>query len=82
MVRLREKRWPPFKLWVGDGIADHLHFEGYLTHPQLTTLGVSTSLHEPFGLTIIEMMACGLPIIAVRSGGPADIVTPETGYPS
>jgi sucrose-phosphate synthase len=35
---------------------------------------VNAALVEPFGLTIIEASACGLPIIATNDGGPVDIV--------
>ncbi|RJX33690.1 MAG: HAD-IIB family hydrolase [Desulfurivibrio sp.] len=35
---------------------------------------VNPALVEPFGLTIIEASACGLPIIATGDGGPVDIV--------
>lgn len=35
---------------------------------------VNPALVEPFGLTLIEAAACGLPIVATRDGGPADIV--------
>ncbi len=35
---------------------------------------VNPALIEPFGLTLIEAAACGLPIIATREGGPADII--------
>jgi sucrose-phosphate synthase len=31
-------------------------------------------LTEPFGLTLIEASACGLPIVATNDGGPRDIV--------
>jgi sucrose-phosphate synthase len=31
-------------------------------------------LTEPFGLTLIEAAACGLPIVATADGGPRDIV--------
>ncbi|MBT1248136.1 MULTISPECIES: glycosyltransferase [unclassified Thermosipho (in: thermotogales)] len=33
-----------------------------------------TSHYEPFGLAIIEAMACGLPVIATKSGGPVEIL--------
>jgi sucrose-phosphate synthase len=32
------------------------------------------ALTEPFGLTLIEAAACGLPIVATQDGGPQDIV--------
>lgn len=36
---------------------------------------------EPFGLTPVEAMACGTPVIAMRNGGPAETVVHEkTGY--
>ncbi len=35
---------------------------------------VNPALTEPFGLTLIEAAACGLPIIATEDGGPRDII--------
>jgi len=35
---------------------------------------VNPALIEPFGLTLIEASACGLPIVATDDGGPRDIV--------
>jgi glycosyltransferase involved in cell wall biosynthesis len=40
---------------------------------------VLPSNFETFGVVLIEAMACGLPLVATRSGGPADIVTAENG---
>ncbi len=45
----------------------------YQTHDIL----VSAATHEPFGLTLIEAMACGLPVVAARSGGPEEIVVQD-----
>lgn len=40
---------------------------------------VLPSRHETFGVVLIEALATGLPVIATRSGGPEEIVTPTTG---
>lgn len=41
---------------------------------------VNPALHEPFGLTLLEAAQAGLPVVATREGGPADIVmTLENG---
>lgn len=35
---------------------------------------VNPALTEPFGLTLLEAAACGLPIVATQDGGPVDII--------
>lgn len=37
-------------------------------------LFVNPALTEPFGLTLLEAAACGLPVIATHDGGPRDIL--------
>ena len=37
-------------------------------------LFVNPALTEPFGLTLIEAAACGLPLVATENGGPVDIL--------
>jgi sucrose-phosphate synthase len=42
---------------------------------------VNPALTEPFGLTLIEAAACGLPIVATEDGGPIDIIRNcQNGY--
>lgn len=40
---------------------------------------VNPALHEPFGLTLIEAAAAGVPVVATCRGGPADIIA-TTGH--
>ena len=37
---------------------------------------VHTAAREPFGRVLIEAMATGVPIVAIRGGGPAEIIEP------
>lgn len=46
---------------------------------QETFATLCLSKNEPFGLTAIESMACGTPVIAVQEGGYAETVTNDTG---
>ncbi|MCG6937350.1 MAG: HAD-IIB family hydrolase [Gammaproteobacteria bacterium] len=42
---------------------------------------INPALTEPFGLTLIEAAACGLPIVATEDGGPKDIIENcQNGY--
>jgi len=40
---------------------------------------VNPALTEPFGLTLLESLACGLPIVATQDGGPKDIMANCSG---
>ncbi|QSQ25693.1 glycosyltransferase family 4 protein [Pyxidicoccus parkwayensis] len=78
MVQALSRRYAP--------LLGRVKLLGKLPRPQLGLLhriadvAVVPSIYEPFGYTAIEQMASGLPLVATRSGGPAEIVVPgETG---
>ncbi|MBI2430719.1 MAG: glycosyltransferase family 4 protein [Candidatus Levybacteria bacterium] len=61
----------------GIGIDDQQLVEEY----NKTKLVVCLSRNEPFGLTAIEAMSCGVPVVAIREGGfKESVVDGETGY--
>jgi D-inositol-3-phosphate glycosyltransferase len=43
---------------------------------------VAPSQDEPFGQVYLEVMACGVPVIATRGGGPLSFVNTEPGAPN
>ena len=43
---------------------------------------VAPSQNEPFGQVFLEAMACGVPVIATRSGGPLSFVNTEEAQPN
>ena len=67
------------------GLQDCVRFQGRTTNVQEVydgSLGVVNPAQvEPFGMTLIEAMARKTPVVATRSGGPADIVVDgQSGY--
>ena len=66
------------------GIAHAVTFGGFLADPREVLIGAFAALNlsrsESFSRTVLEASACGLPVIATRSGGPAEIIVDgETG---
>jgi glycosyltransferase involved in cell wall biosynthesis len=44
-----------------------------------SSLFLHGTIGEPFGMAPLEAIACGTPVVAHRSGGPAEFVTSESG---
>jgi len=57
------------------GMEDRVHFVGYVPDEKMAStyrqaeMFVLPSVFEPFGMTAIEAMACGTPVIASKFGG-------------
>lgn len=66
-------------------LEDSVFFYGQLSRKQIAKLYsnydcfVLASSSETFGVAYIEAMACGLPIIATKCGGPEDFVNENNG---
>jgi glycosyltransferase involved in cell wall biosynthesis len=62
------------------GIWDKVYFTGRVDDETLysilkvSDLAILPSRYEPFGITILEAMAAGLPVITAKVGGPGEII--------
>jgi glycosyltransferase involved in cell wall biosynthesis len=66
------------------GLAERAGFTGFVHDVGAAMRALDIVVHastepEPFGLSIIEAMACGRPVIASRAGGAAEIVEASGG---
>ena len=69
------------------GIRDHVWWLGVLPQGELpryygaADVFVLPSRYELFGIVMLEAMACGVPVVATRFGGPAEVIAHgETGF--
>lgn len=67
------------------GISEAVTFGDFAADPRAVLAGAFAALNlsqsESFSRTVLEASACGLPVIATRSGGPAEILLDgETGF--
>ncbi|MEX2536449.1 MAG: glycosyltransferase [Trueperaceae bacterium] len=70
-----------------EGIAERVRFEGQRDRDQLrdyycaADVFISTPWYEPFGITPVEAMACGVPVLGSAVGGiKSTVVDGETGF--
>jgi glycosyltransferase involved in cell wall biosynthesis len=62
------------------GIAERVEFRGHRDDIPCELARIDVLVHasltpEPFGQTVVEGMAAGLPVVATRGGGPEEIIT-------
>lgn len=66
------------------GVADRVGFTGFVDEPAAAMRALDIVVHastqpEPFGLVIIEAMACGRAVIVSDAGGAAELIEKENG---
>eukprot|EP00752_Nemacystus_decipiens_P013745 g12198.t1 len=68
------------------GATDHVHLVGPVEQPETYYASLDVSINfridpEPFGLSVVESMMMGVPVIAHSLGGPAEtVIDGETGW--
>jgi glycosyltransferase involved in cell wall biosynthesis len=68
------------------GIADRLRYLGWHSQPSLAAIRAAADVYcqpnidpDSFGLTLVEALSAGLPVVTSALGGPLEIVTPDCG---
>jgi D-inositol-3-phosphate glycosyltransferase len=81
---------PPKSFWLQAealGLSDRIEFisrpsaEELIRLYQKASIFALSSAEEGFGVVVLEAMACGIPVVSTRSGGPDDIIIDgDNGY--
>ena len=67
------------------GLQDRVTFHSFLPHKEIVSyyqnanVVVNASLSETFGISIVEAMACGVPVVGTLVGGMLDTIVDEVG---
>jgi glycosyltransferase involved in cell wall biosynthesis len=64
------------ELALADAVTMTGHVDRVASYVQVMDVFVSASEGEPFGIVLLEAMALGVPVVAVASGGPLEIIDP------
>jgi len=69
------------KIVQSTGLSEHIHFTGFIPHEKLLSIYQNHDIflfpsiwEEPFGITILEAMSCGLGVIGTGTGGSTEIL--------
>lgn len=74
---LRQRKIAPKNITIIDRISDRYALSEIYSSVDIF---INPSMEETFGMTTIEAMACGVPVIVNNSTAMAEIVTAETGF--
>jgi glycosyltransferase involved in cell wall biosynthesis len=68
------------------GVGDRIRFLGQRSQAELAVIRQASDIYcqpnidpDSFGLTLVEALSSGLPVITSALGGPLEIITPECG---
>lgn len=87
-AKLESVDMPYFQEYIGPRLSDQIRWIGEVDEEERNKLYSKAicllhpvTWHEPFGLTLIEAMACGAPVIAFNKGSIPEIIkNGKTGY--